>query len=811
MKRLIFLMAIAMTSMTVFAQGRRSAQVFKAGAAKGDITPEVTFPYNAPHEQHPYTGVHDSLFVRVVVMENGQKRAVLVELDETSVPEPERMQQTVADVAGVTPDDVIICVSHTHSTLHPGKDTPKMNEKIISSTEQVVRQAMERLTPARIAFGRTKAYANVNNGELAGSRRQYDDEAFSDKTLDIIRLSATDGKNIALILNYSTHAEVMFRSVTKDGGYEVSGDLPGRVAAILEGMDSGAPVVLTTTGAEGDQQPMFTAKQRTSSQGIIDQGEKGWAVMDVLARRIVDATLEKMAGMNDEQATTIETLTGNASVPGQNYHHNWQTGENHLQETANVNIPLRQFTIGQIAIQGVGADLASEIGVNIRNASPWSNTMLITNTVGSIGYVLSDKAYENPGHGVFGSKVKPGHAQDSIIKGFQTMNKKSYIVEKLTWGNQTGKIYTPAVKTDKAGIVLVTLHAEQNYQDFIANAELARHGYTVIGSGPVGDDDMESKILCVKNCVDYALGLPWTKKIVLLGHSGGATLMTAYQYLAENGTKATRKMLFHDYSDAMNHLAKADGVLLLDANWGMATVVLNSIDANVINEQTGELSRQPIAQSDEQAYMKAQQQRYMRIVNQALKTDGSVRMSIPGAESVRFYNKLYSFDLNLINHTQKPWPLIHKDGSVTTEIVHSVRAPLRMDDRLSPAITPSVKGFLSVKAIRVGDDYEVLPDGMKGIDWTSNLTTPIGNAAGITVPLLAIGMTGSWEYLAAESIYRLSASNDKQIAFVEGAGHMLQADQQAEQYNNTTYGNTLKNCIDYADRWLSAEGRFINR
>lgn len=390
----------------------------------------------------------------------------------------------------------------------------------------------------------------------------------------------------------------------------------------------------------------------------------------------------------------------------------------------------------------------------------------------------------------------------------------SYEVKELSFGSQKAKLYTPSLKTEKSSIAIVNLHAEQNYMDFPANAELAKRGYTVIGSGPVGDDDMESKVLCVKQCVDYVAALPGIKKIVLLGHSGGATLMTAYQFFAENGTKATKGMLYSDYSDKLNHLRKADGVLLLDANWGMSTVVLNSLDANVVNEETAELSQNPISQANELEYMKAQQKRYMSIVNNAKKklaAEGNSQMNIPGAESIRFFNKLYSFDLNLINHTQKAWPLIHKDGSITTEIVHSVRASLKMNEALNPAIKPTLKGFLSVKAITVDTCYQVLQDGMQGIRWTSNLTTPIGNSASITVPLLALGMTGSWEYLAAEKIYELSASKDKQIAFVEGASHMLKADSQAEDYNNTSYGDTMKNAIDYADRWLSKPGRFINK
>ena len=38
--------------------------------------------------------------------------------------------------------------------------------------------------------------------------------------------------------------------------------------------------------------------------------------------------------------------------------------------------------------------------------------------------------------------------------------------------------------------------------------------------------------------MDYLRKYPGVKKIVLWGHSGGATVMTAYQDIAENGVAA---------------------------------------------------------------------------------------------------------------------------------------------------------------------------------------------------------------------------------------------------------------------------------
>lgn len=84
-----------------------------------------------------------------------------------------------------------------------------------------------------------------------------------------------------------------------------------------------------------------------------------------------------------------------------------------------------------------------------------------------------------------------------------------------------------------------------------------------------------------------------------------------------------------------------------------------------------------------------------------------------------------------------------------------------------------------------------------------NINSPIGNIEGVTVPSLFMGMTGSYEYLAAEEIYNHSASTDKTIALVEGAGHNFTPERESEKYNKTSYGDTVKKLFDYVDNWLN--------
>ena len=128
--------------------------------------------------------------------------------------------------------------------------------------------------------------------------------------------------------------------------------------------------------------------------------------------------------------------------------------------------------------------------------------------------------------------------------------------------------------------------------------------------------------------------------------------------------------------------------------------------------------------------------------------------------------------------------------------------------RLSTAINTTVRNFLIDNAVRVSDDYYFDESSVHGVDWTSTYASPPGNIENIRVPSLFMGMTGNYEYLAAETIYANSAATDKSLAFVEGASHMYSTCKQCEKTPGE-FGDTIKTLYDYADKWLSKPGRFI--
>ena len=397
----------------------------RAGAGKVSITPaDDVFPYVAQGERD-FVGVHDEVFARALVLDDGRRRAVIVMLEVTAVPDAQRMMESVAEAAGVPVANVVVAATHTHEvplfSYHGGVPNPSQAreiDRLRRGALEACRAAVAHLEPARVSSARGEAFVNINNGEQAGLKTAFDPKGPSDKTLDVMRVESPSGDPIAILVNYASHAEVMFRSVTKNNGYEVSGDIPGAVSRLLEGKSYGAPVVLYSSGAEGDQLPLFKSLQPAGQLPQNDEGSAGWALLDAQARRLASAVAQLVAAM-PSGVSDVEIHANSASVtcPGQRHKVDRNTGDVTVEDSPTVSIPISTVRINDVAIAGIGGDIASDIGTAVRKASPVTHTMVVTMLAGSVGYILTDASYAHPGHGLAGSPLKSGCAEQALVHG----------------------------------------------------------------------------------------------------------------------------------------------------------------------------------------------------------------------------------------------------------------------------------------------------------------------------------------------------------------------------------------------------------
>lgn len=414
--------------------------------------------------------------------------------------------------------------------------------------------------------------------------------------------------------------------------------------------------------------------------------------------------------------------------------------------------------------------------------------------------------------------------------------------KKGSWHGVQSILFEPVEPGEKSQVAVIVMHSDGDHIAPPAAVELARRGYRALGAAvSERDNPLDEKLLDVKAASDFLRQIPGVRKVITLGHSGGATLMSAYQHAAENGAQALQGPEKLIKCSDLGELPPADGVMLLDSNYGNGVMTLLSLDPAVMDEDNGIILNpeldlfNPANGFDPQGstyraefirkYQQAQGERNNRLIDAALERLRAIESGkgkyaddepfiIPAAAQNAFNNKLFPQDIRLLSRTRKAWPLLHADGSITTQIIPCVRRAKNNTSFSSSyrmgAIKSTVRTYLNSSAVRTTDNFGYNEDSMYGIDWLSSYNCTPGNMMEVSAPLLVMGMTGGYEFLAAEIIYENTGKiSDKTIAFVEGATHNFNTASDCEAYPGQ-FGDTLQTMFDYVDGWLCQKGRFID-
>jgi len=235
---------------TVFGQ---SKAVFRAGAAKRNITPDPLLPISGGMgTPTPATSRQGDLTVRAMVFRSGSETIAVAGLDLLGFPSV-LGDRARALVPRLEPASILIGSTHTHSAPdcyaypdgkggHTGS-LPYM-EFVAQQVGAAINEALDRIQPAelRIASGEAK-------GKIAYNYYAPD---LYDRTASVLQVRATNGQPIGTLVNYAIHPEVM-------GSAQgiLSPDLVGPLYGRIEQNAGG--IALFMNGAQGG---MVTADNR---------------------------------------------------------------------------------------------------------------------------------------------------------------------------------------------------------------------------------------------------------------------------------------------------------------------------------------------------------------------------------------------------------------------------------------------------------------------------------------------------------------------------------------------------------------------
>ncbi|HTO05740.1 MAG TPA: neutral/alkaline non-lysosomal ceramidase N-terminal domain-containing protein [Myxococcota bacterium] len=278
-----------------------------AGAARIDITPEAGVPlmgYGA--RVGTATGVADRIYARALALSLAHHSILVVsaELCLMSTVSANALRVAIASDTGLPVDAILVACTHTHSgpdtgvaEANAGRPVPAHSAAAFAGIRSAAAEAFRRRQPARLAWRETSA-------QIGRNRRAAD--APIDSGLEVLRVSAADGRPIAVLFRHSCHG-----TVRGHDNLEVSGDWPGAASATIEAATGAvAPFLL---GAHADVDPR--------TRGLMDLAIPGQSIglgaeaVRVLGREAADAVLAALPGAVDEAEPRLAARTARVKLP----------------------------------------------------------------------------------------------------------------------------------------------------------------------------------------------------------------------------------------------------------------------------------------------------------------------------------------------------------------------------------------------------------------------------------------------------------------------------------------------------------------
>jgi len=353
---------------------------FFIGASKALINPEsALFPF-----KNIVSMTKDSeageLYVRVFSLSYGSVR-VLIAIFEAGDAPGQTFKENLAQACGIPAENIIAAGIHNHALYWGAREKPigghppgpaspqqlRYESQVFAAACRAAEEAIRAEQPARVGFGRGASLVNRNRTGVS---------PYEDHTLSVLRFEAETGDLIGAIFNFPCHEVFQNQIPESDGIFRANAGMSGVALSLLSRRYPGA--VLAWTCSAGADQGLVNGTS-DGKQHALDCAE----VLD----RIECSRIDRLS------------VVSNAALLN-----------------GSVRMKTQALLLGDIAILAYAAEIYSELGRKIINASPLEKTMLISSTDrGHAGYLVSDA---KAGEDIFMTKdiTVPGDLDAQLIQ-----------------------------------------------------------------------------------------------------------------------------------------------------------------------------------------------------------------------------------------------------------------------------------------------------------------------------------------------------------------------------------------------------------
>lgn len=411
-----------------------------------------------------YEEKYDDCNARAIAIDNGVSKCLFMALEVGMA--SQNVVDEIVKLTGIPENSIYIVSTHNHTapgTASPGNHGASADPVIKAWNDrydaikdaaiiEAAKKAVKTMRPAKWGYGETLSYTNCNRNlkTLGGYWTEARNlEGYSDKTLALLKFVDMDGNLIAAFMNHATHATCCYMLKDADHKAKTSGNFTGIACRFVEERYGNGAVAMWTSGAAGDQNPILShGLQYEWPDGYTSQIQYpdgvGYMQMEYMGRyHGADCVkgLDAISHYNDEivikQATQSVWLKARqqkvydmgfiAKARGGGQGPRPAEYPNGVLPPLNMGpemVPadpkeliLNLVTLGDVAMIFMNCELFALLGKDMKEASPFKNTVIITHNRGPrTGYIFDRESVDIKVPMAY-SGIIPGANDDAIVEG----------------------------------------------------------------------------------------------------------------------------------------------------------------------------------------------------------------------------------------------------------------------------------------------------------------------------------------------------------------------------------------------------------
>jgi hypothetical protein len=421
-------------------------KILRAGASVIDITPVIGGSIVGYMNDRRSVRIHDPLQVRCLVLDNGEQEVAFAVCDLIAIAQAqvEAARHLIHSHTGIPLHNILICATHTHSGatsvgIFQSEPDAAYLEWVVKRIAEGVRNAAAHLRPARIGWASAREPSLVFNRRFHMKPGTIPPNPFGgvdqvqmnpghlnpnilkpagpiDPELSLLAVQTAEGEPLALLGSYALHY------VGNNPGTDISADYfamwSEEVSRLLGECCSGDDrrprfVPMLANACSGDinnidvsrpfEQAYEYAHMRRMARKLAESAASAWKTVEFqpwVPLHVNGASLTLRIRRPDPADVEAAKAALSAAGPDLN-----TLAEVYARETVllterpdRVEIPMQAIRIGDLGIATFPGEAFVELGLDVKQKSPFGRTMCIELANDYAGYIPTRRAFDLGGY-----------------------------------------------------------------------------------------------------------------------------------------------------------------------------------------------------------------------------------------------------------------------------------------------------------------------------------------------------------------------------------------------------------------------------